>query len=105
MSASEEHYVPAINGEWFFDCGLGFHGNHQLSFRGVDADFGGTLTIAARGHGSNVFEEVIDGIVDLSNIKSVLFVFSVSEYKFTLSGVTGAVASSQILITDIPLEL
>ena len=103
--ASKEHVIPAINGEYKVDCSMGFYGNHQLSIMGIGEDFGGTLTVTARSPGSKIFETVIDGIVDLSDIKTVLFTFAVSEYKFTLADLTGVGAGSQIRITDTPLEV
>lgn len=105
MATSKEYYIPAIDGDYQEGCIMGFHGNHQIAVSGVDGDFGGTLTITARAPGGKLFEPVADGVIDLAAIKTILFIFSVAEYKFTLSGVTGSVAGSQILITDIPLEI
>ena len=72
-------------------------GNHVLGIKTEGTLTAGTLTIRVKAPGSSVFEIVPDGVIDLTNIKSVLFSFVVSQYEFTLSGIVG---SDQITITD-----
>lgn len=103
--AGIEFYIPAIDGSYYGDCSMSTHGNHQLSVRPIGGGLSGELTVLARAPGSGEFEQIPDGTIDLSNPSSVMFMFSVAEYEFQLSGVAGATSGSQLLITDTPLEV
>ena len=74
------------------------HMYHQLAFKPNGGSMSGSLLVQVRGAGSNVFEDVPDGTIDLSNPKSLLFTFSVSEHKFTLTHLGGQ--ATQLHITD-----
>lgn len=100
-------YIPLASGQ--FDTGTNLVTqigqfnkslNHQLSFS-VSADnppvTSGSLTVQVKAPGSSVFEDVPNGVIDLSDIKTVLFQFKASAYRFTVSGTT---ESGTIAITD-----
>lgn len=102
---SEEHYIPAVNGDHFSDVKMACWGNHQFGIKVVGPLTTGTLTISARSPGCEVFELVPDGVIDLTAITSLLFTFVAAEYNFNLTNVTGSTSGTQIVITDIPMEL
>jgi hypothetical protein len=102
---SKEHYIPAANGDYPKKVDMGSWGNHQVAVKVLGSLTTGTLSISAKAPGSNTFELVPDGVVDLTAPTTVLFTFSAYEYNFNLTSVTGATAGSQVVITDIPLEL
>jgi hypothetical protein len=58
---------------------------------------GGTLTIRGKKPGSQFFEEIPDGTIDLSSAESVQFTGAVQEYEFTLESFAG---TGDIRITD-----
>lgn len=103
--ASEEHYIPAVNGDHSSAVKMAYWGNHQFGIKVAGPLTTGTLTISARSPGSEVFELVPDGAIDLTAITSLLFTFVAAEYNFNLTGVTGSTDGTQIVITDIPMEL
>lgn len=92
-----------VDGESTFASKMGTHSRHQLSIRVSGDDVAGTLTIYARSPGSNSFEAVPDGVVDLANIVTVLFEFCVAEYKFVLADTASTSSSPRISITDTPI--
>lgn len=103
--ASEEHYIPAANDDYPKDVKMAYWGNHQFGIKVIGPLTTGTLTISAKSPGSEVFELVPDGVIDLTAITSLLFTFVAAEYNFNLASVTGATTGTQIVITDIPMEL
>ena len=102
---SKKYYIPAVNDDTPVNVNMGYWGNHQFGIRIIGSLTTGTLTISAKAPGSEVFELVPDGVIDLTAITSLLFTFVASEYNFNLANVTGASTAAQILITDIPMEL
>lgn len=62
---------------------------HDVAFRAPGAT-AGTITVAGRKGGSDVFESIPDGTFDLSALESVQFTGGVAEYQFTIAGITGA---------------
>lgn len=70
---------------------------HDIAFNLTNIT-GGVLTIRARKPGATFFEDIPDGIVDLSTPTSVTFNGAVAEYEFTLAGATGS--ASRLIITD-----
>lgn len=65
-----------------------------ISSKGLTA---GTLTITGRKVGSDEYEAIPDGAIDLSAKTSVQFTGSVESYQFVLTGVAG---SGDIIISD-----
>ena len=102
---SKEHYIPATAGDHAKEVQMGGWGNHQFGIKVVGPLTTGTLTISAKAPGSGVFELVPDGVIDLAAITSLLFTFVASDYNFNLASLTGETAGTQIVITDIPMEL
>ena len=102
---SAKHYIAAVNGDHESAVKMGYWGNHQLGFKVVGPLTTGTLTISAKAPGSSVFELVPDGVIDLTATTSLLFTFVAAEYNFNLASVTGETTGTQIVITDIPMEL
>jgi hypothetical protein len=101
-------YIPLANGT--YETGMSSVSrvgrfnrnlNRQLSFN-VSADnppvTAGWLSVQARPPGSDVFEDVPNGIIDLTNPFSLLFQFKSNAYRFVVSGVTD---TGRITITDV----
>lgn len=57
----------------------------------------GTLTLTARKPGSQVFESIPDATFDLSDLNTVQFTGAVSEYRATISGISGV---TSLYLTD-----
>ena len=70
---------------------------HDLSIRVSGATPAGTVTLTGRKPGSDVFEEIPDGVFDLSNLNSIQFTGGVFEYNVNISGLSGV---SFMQITD-----
>lgn len=62
---------------------------HDVAFRANGAT-AGTIVVEGRKGGSDVFEAIPDGTFDLAALASVQFTGGVAEYRFTISGLTGA---------------
>ncbi|AFV51092.1 lower collar protein [Vibrio phage VPMS1] len=62
----------------------------------------GTVTVSARAPGSDVFEAIPDGAIDLSAPETVLFTFPVAEYKVVVSGFAGT--ATTLLLQDTVAE-
>lgn len=103
--ASKEYYLSAVIGSEEGDSDMGDWGTHQVGVKVLGPLTAGTLTISARSPGGSVFELVPGGVVDLMSPVTVLFKFVVGSYKFDLSGITGESSSTQVVVTDIPIEL
>ena len=58
----------------------------------------GSLTIEGKKVGSDAYEAIPDGVIDLVAKTSVQFTGGVESYRFTLAGVAG---SGDITVTDI----
>lgn len=69
---------------------------HDVAIRASNAT-AGTLTLTARKAGSDVFEEIPDGVFDLSNLNSIQFTGSVTEYKVTIADIAGV---TSLYLTD-----
>lgn len=69
---------------------------HNVAIEAVGAT-GGTITLRGKKPGSQVFEDIPDGTIDLSAIHSIQFTGAVSEYEFTLESFAG---TGDIRITD-----
>tara|TARA_R100000951_G_scaffold61620_1_gene51775 strand:+ start:5953 stop:6279 length:327 start_codon:yes stop_codon:yes gene_type:complete len=102
---SQEHYIPAVNGDHPSEVTMAYCGNHQHGIKVLGPLTTGTLTISAKSPGGSGFELVPDGAIDLTAITSLLFTFVAAEYNFNLTNVTGSTTGTQIVITDIPMEL
>ena len=102
---SKEHYILAVDGDIEGEVNMGYWGNHQFGIRTIGSFTTGTLTLSAKSPGSEVFELIPDGVIDLAAETSLLFTFCATDYNFNLTNVTGAAPGTQIVITDIPLEL
>lgn len=102
---SKEHLIPAANGAYERSVNMGSWGNHQLGIKVLGSVSTGTLTVKAKAPGSDVFEIVPDGVIDLTAITTVLFTFVAAEYEFTLASVTGATSGAQVVVTDIPMGI
>lgn len=70
--------------------------NHDLSVSAKGAT-AGTITITGRKVGSDIFESIPDGVIDLAAINSIQFIGTVQEYRFDVAGFTG---TGNITITD-----
>lgn len=57
-----------------------------VSSAGITA---GTLTIRGKKNGSDEFETIPDGAIDLSAKTSIQFTGSVQSYEFTITGIVG----------------
>lgn len=76
--------------------------DHQLSFKINGSPTGGTLQIQTRSPGSDTYENVPNGMVDLTAIQTVLFQFKVRDYRFIVAG-TG-VTSGEVVVSDISFD-
>lgn len=70
------------------------HKFHDIAVKGNGT---GTLTIKGKKVGSSVFEDIPDGLIDLSAPVSIQVEGVIEEYEFTLAGVT---STDDILISD-----
>lgn len=91
------------DGEITLPCRMGTNSQHQLSIRTAGDNVEGTLTIYARSPGSDEFESIPDGVIDLADINTVLFKFCVAEYKVALANTASTSSSPRVSITDIPI--
>lgn len=74
--------------------------NHQMSFTASASSppvTAGTITVFARSPGSQAFEAVPGGVIDLSAPRTLLFQFLAERYLFTVEGTTD---TGLISITD-----
>jgi len=99
------YQVPLVNGIYSSNTvgRIGGHNHaftHQVSVNPNTTNPVGTLTIEARSKGSDKFEAIDGGEIDISSPESVLFQFNVEEYRFTVSGAGGTgvalVSDSQV---------
>ena len=70
---------------------------HDVSLRANGENQAGTVTLTGKKPGSDVFEDIPDGVFDLSNLKSIMFTGCVAEYKITISGISGV---TSLYLTD-----
>jgi hypothetical protein len=75
-------------GELYHDIGVSVSGSAPA----------GSLKITAKKYGSDVFEDIPDGTIDLSAVNSIQFTGGVKQYQFDLSGVSGITILS---VTDV----
>lgn len=90
-------FIPFVDGTYTRKFSSNRDKLHDIAFNltGVTT---GILTIRARKPGATFFEDIPDGIVDLSTPASVTFNGAVAEYEFTLASSAGT--ASQLIITD-----
>lgn len=69
---------------------------HDVALRANNAT-SGTVTIKARKSGSDVFESIPDGTLDLSSLNTIQFTGSVAEYQIEISGIAGI---TSLYLTD-----
>jgi len=62
---------------------------HDVAIRANGAT-AGTITLRGRKAGSDVFEEIPDGVIDLAAITTIQIEGSIAEYEVTIAGLTGA---------------
>lgn len=103
---ADRYVVPLVDGAYEKQTGLtGLNSNHCLGFSVRGSLTTGTVTIKAKSPGSDVFESIPDGVVDLANIHTVLFIFPVAAYQITLSDLSGEAVDGQLTVTDSIMEL
>lgn len=86
--------LPAANGAVVVKNSRPRHKFHDIAVKGNNT---GTLTIKGKKVGSSVFEDIPDGLIDLSAPTSIQVEGVIDEYEFTLAGVSGTDA---ILVSD-----
>jgi len=101
--------IPLANGTYTTDetpgvvtLGKNKGFNHQMTFLLEESTpvTAGTVTVSAKSYGSEEFEPVPDGSIDLTSIGTLIFQFnSVDQYQFVVSGLTGA---GRLVIKDSP---
>lgn len=69
---------------------------HDVAIRANGAT-AGTVTLTGRKAGSDTFEAIPDGIIDLSAITSVQIEGSIAEFEITIAGIVGA---TSLYLTD-----
>ena len=80
---------PAVDGEYVFKSKTYNLAYHQFAFNSNGSATSGTVTIEAKSPGSNVWEPIPDGTMELPNPQAILFVFAMSKFRVTLSNFTG----------------
>lgn len=70
---------------------------HDVAIRANGSGQSGTLVLTARKPGSDIFEDIPDGTFDLSALTSIQFTGAVTEYRATISGISGV---TSINLTD-----
>lgn len=76
--------------------------DHQLAFRIQGNPTGGTVTVSAKAEGSDTFEPIPDGVINLTSPQTVLFQFQAREYQFVVSG--SGVTTGFVVISDVPFR-
>lgn len=92
-----KYSIDGTDGDYEILSNQGGELYHDLSVKPNGTTPVGTLTITAMKYGSDVFESVPDGVIDLSAPNSIQFTGGAYKYNFNLSGVSGI---NSVDITD-----
>lgn len=97
-------YVPLANGVYESQSLQRVGGDnltyyHQVSFQVINGNpTTGTVEIKARSFGSDLYESIPDGLIDLTAPQTLLFQFNVEAFQFTVTG--SDVSEGNILVND-----
>jgi hypothetical protein len=89
--------LKAEDGAQDFKSNQGGEMYHDVAIRVNGSSPAGTLVLTARKPGSTVFETIPDGTFDLSGLFTVQFIGAVTEYRATISSLSGV---TSIYLTD-----